>query len=1300
MRNFLLCIATMFLVAVFLNPVTIAQAQDPPLRPYVAWPDHNYDSMNPPEFEEDNVCGPGENPMDNFCWEPLLSGDEPIFDPQSDASPAGTDIASGTTDGTYPSLYYSFADLSEYPQEIQDQLPGGVVYIRMRLRGSPLSNNVNTEVPYASSAAWHFLFDVSGDGYTDFISRTYGVTDDIQIFFNDYDFRHVTPSTDELNTSCGPEGVRLWNEPTELVDFSQDTGVVDVPVPLGCDTGGGNNADKYCNFGYTRVVNKKVEDESEMSLLDMQFPLYAFRSCRSGDEYVPPGGGQAVRGEQAFEAGQPFMVCASTGTQANDLFAKDFAITEPSGYTPDVEDAVACSNPCTLEGGCDPGLLLIEASHECGTGPQGSPIDLNAVVMATNELLDDEVLTTVEEISFEYWQNSVSTDWQLIETLTAPSSGLNEYDVSWDTSTLDLSGGTEFQVRVTGLDKFDAALAETFVQIDLAEEECETTGVPVTLAYVSSSQSRNELEIEWSTSSEIANVGFNVRGETSSGRIVQLNRELIESAVVDSVEPQHYSFSTSRSDIRAFYLEDIDVRGLSRLHGPYEIDRSEGRRPGVQRIDWDRVHTENRSQQQARNRGWRQQNLDPVRILVDQDGVYRVTYSQLLDQGMDIAGIPVAHASLIHQDNPVPFHTEARGVFRPGDYIEFYGTGIDSLYTDDNVYQLHFDRRPGSRMQAEGQNASSGDDSRDNRGSEGRRPGSAVTQYHETASVWRERKYSYSSLSGSPWYDTRIMAQNGPATKSFDFDVEGLKPDQPASIHIQYWGMTSWSDVSPDQRVVVSLNGTELIDDSFDGRTLRSHLVDLPVGILNEGNNQLTVELPGDLGVPWNIIGFDGFEVSYPRELVLRDGSLHFEGDASRYRVSGLNDDSALIYRIEGDRVTRISNYSIEGDDPYSVTFRTQSGPARYFVSEPGQLLIAEVEPGRAQKDITSGQADYLMIAHPNFIDGLDPLVKFHQSQGRSVKVVDVFDIYDQYSSGVIDPKAIQSYIRATVEPMGYQHVLLVGGDTYDYKNTLNTNSISFIPSLYAATGEFVEFAPVDALFVDLDRNNVPDLPIGRLPVRTNAELDEVINKTLEYASRDYRQSAVFAADKMDPNMSFTDVSNRFVSKVAGDWTFERAYLDWMPVSDSRSVLKDAIAQGSSLTSFFGHSSYSIWTFDGLFSANDVPTVGNHGRPTAVVQYGCWNTYHIVPSYDTLGHSFMLTEQQGAAVVVGSSTWTAANSADRLGEKFMPRLISGEKTVGQALTQAKQDLAVTHPDLRDAILGWTILGDPAIVVSD
>ena len=112
--------------------------------------------------------------------------------------------------------------------------------------------------------------------------------------------------------------------------------------------------------------------------------------------------------------------------------------------------------------------------------------------------------------------------------------------------------------------------------------------------------------------------------------------------------------------------------------------------------------------------------------------------------------------------------------------------------------------------------------------------------------------------------------------------------------------------------------------------------------------------------------------------------------------------------------------------------------------------------------------------------------------------MVDVEALYRYYNAGVADPAAISLAIKSA-QKLGVTNVLLVGGDTYDYLNVLGINSVSFVPTHYRRTDAIVNFAPADSVYADTDGNGSPNVALGRWPVRTNAELQAVIAKTLSY---------------------------------------------------------------------------------------------------------------------------------------------------------------------------------------------------------
>jgi hypothetical protein len=169
------------------------------------------------------------------------------------------------------------------------------------------------------------------------------------------------------------------------------------------------------------------------------------------------------------------------------------------------------------------------------------------------------------------------------------------------------------------------------------------------------------------------------------------------------------------------------------------------------------------------------------------------------------------------------------------------------------------------------------------------------------------------------------------------------------------------------------------------------------------------------------------------------------------------------------------------------------------------------VVPARPAVDITSGQAQLLIISHPDFIAGLTPLVQARQSQGYTVRVVDVEDVYTQFGYAIFSPQAIKDYIRYAAQNMGTEYT--AAGATRMIISTMPARAAS--ASSPPSTSPPINTSPFPGRsgLADLDDTGVPDLALGRFPVRTSAELDVIVAKTLAYGEKDYAGTAIFAAD-------------------------------------------------------------------------------------------------------------------------------------------------------------------------------------------
>ncbi|HET9769104.1 MAG TPA: C25 family cysteine peptidase, partial [Thermoanaerobaculia bacterium] len=826
-----------------------------------------------------------------------------------------------------------------------------------------------------------------------------------------------------------------------------------------------------------------------------------------------------------------------------------------------------------------------------------------------------------------------------------------------------------------------------------------TVTTPVTFAGFKARRDGDDLVLGWSTSTEAGNAGFHVYAQTAKGTR-RLTDQLIPSQRIDSLEPLHYTLRVPAAGLgkAKFFVEEVSTRGTAHRNGPFTARDSFDGIGEMQKTDWAEIRAEHESAESGRDRQERggaakagiaaaaqggPSATPPVDLLVNKSGLYRVTYEQLAGAGFDLSKVKGEDLSLTSGGATVPLYVGGGRFFGPGSYVEFYGKALDTLYTDTNVYRLAYDKRaPQATVDNAAPNAST----------------PAVASYLETTRVERDNAYSFSAPNGDPWYDSFMGVFGSPASTQFTINLDNVVPGG-ATLDVGLWGFTDWPQGS-DHHVVLSFNGSTVADDVFDGVTDHPVHAGLAAGVVHAGVNTLTVSQPADAGVAYDFLALDHYSVTYPRAFVARDNRLTFTASGGRFVVNGLTSPNVVVYRDTG-ALARLAGVQVTGAaGSYSASFPGGTGAATYYVSAAEAMLAAGMRAARDGSAITTGQAQYLVISHPDFIGGLGQLVNARQAQGLTVKTVDVRDVYARFSSGVFDARAIKDYVAYAAANMGTKYVLLVGGDTYDYRNFGGSGSLSFIPSLYAVTGPYVAFAPVDSLAADVSGDGVQDIAIGRFPVRTVAELDQMIGRTLDYQHKSYSRSAVFAADAFDADSatSFTVLSDRLVGAVPSWWSVSKAYLDLDNLAVAKGKLVDAIDGGVALTHFIGHSGPTNWTYHGLFDSSDAAALGNGGKPTIIAQLGCWNAYYVSPTYDTLAHRFLLSGDRGAAAVLGPTTLTETDSERELGEALTPLLVRPGTTIGDAVVQAKRITAIRRANAVDVLLGFTILGDPALAV--
>lgn len=815
--------------------------------------------------------------------------------------------------------------------------------------------------------------------------------------------------------------------------------------------------------------------------------------------------------------------------------------------------------------------------------------------------------------------------------------------------------------------------------------------VPITLSYFEAIRSGNDVHFSWETATETANVGFEIHEGNALTATAPLGKP-VPSLAVDSVEALQYS-ATRSTAANTFWLADLDTKGEKRLHGPFSVNTTNGLRSAANPVNWPAIRAEHNALAASTRGG--SSEPDWVDIEVRQRGLQSVTVNALVSVGADWNGTRASQLRLRNGNDDIGIWVDGGEVLSGGSTIYFFGEPADTLYTDRNVYRLSRDG-----------------DGHSNK-ADGTQPGGRVlTRYQASYLMDDNASYGFSSPLSDPWYARRVLVFSDPVSESFDVEIDAYT-GQTATLSFTVWGVTDWPQDN-DHHLLVKLNGQTLYNAFFDGTEVVNGQVAIPRELLLNGSNLVEFQLPADTGADYDLINIESFAIEYQRSMIAADDQFiidgrhvsgipsdrifsgHFESTSDELvEIDGFDSSQVLAFVSQNDQLTMLTNAAVTSSASGFKLLAPAPMSGQQLVATTISDLIEPAVVARWDDPISLAvDTDYLMITHPNFADTLQTLANFHRDRGLEVAVVSTEQIFQAYSGGRFDAHAIKAFIADTAASHPVRFVLLVGSDSYDYRDYTGNGSLSLVPSLYATTSSNVNFAPVDPLYVDLTGNLVPDLPIGRLPARTVAELSAIIDKTIAFGNASNTGNALFTSDKNEGGVSFSLISDQLAAPFDSDWAVSKISLEDYSPAVARQLLIDQTNAGVDLISYIGHSSFSVWSFDSLLTATNVAGLGNSGTYPIVSQWGCWNTYYVHPSQNTMAQAFLLSPDRGAAAVLGATTLTQVANEKELGERVLQRITDG--TIGEAITSAKQDLATTHPTLVDVLLGWTLLGDPAI----
>jgi len=627
--------------------------------------------------------------------------------------------------------------------------------------------------------------------------------------------------------------------------------------------------------------------------------------------------------------------------------------------------------------------------------------------------------------------------------------------------------------------------------------------------------------------------------------------------------------------------------------------------------------------------------------------------------------------------------------------LYFYGEGIDSQYTLDNVYWLS--RGKGLAM-------ASGD---------GQLPAAVSDKTFRHTSRAEGNRYSLTHVFDDPdgdyWmWDFRFEDTVFPAYEpSYTVSSAGVAADDTgsASLTVRLHG-GSQTDLDSDHRATITLNGEELGSIDFDGLSPVSATFGVPLSLLNDGDNQIAVSgrASGIDGQP-SIFYINDFALAYPRRYRPEDDALAFSSAGHGVvSVGGFSADSIQVWNLRNPRrPRRILNTNIEAiGDRYRVSFTAPKIATPYigFNTSTARAPLSVIADRPSDLKRRYHAVDYLVITASDLTDAAQALLDIRRAQGLRGKVVDIEDIYDEFNNGIEDADAIWSFLHYayTRWRTGPRYVVLAGEGSFDYKNYLGHGD-AIVPTLLTPTPQGL--FPSDNLYADVVGNDwLPEMAIGRLPVIDAAELAAVAAKIAAYeqSSGDWQRRMVVAADFPDLGGDFPRDSDFVAGLVPANYALERIHLDETLPADAREQMLTAFATGRAFVNFFGHSGHTSLGNTDLINVLDVPKLGNGERLPVVTAFTCLAGQFGFPGQESIAEALLITSTGGAAAVWSPSGLSLNNRARLLSEGFYSSTFGqGERVIGEVILDAQTHYARDGIDkyLLDV---YNLIGDPATVM--
>ncbi len=363
------------------------------------------------------------------------------------------------------------------------------------------------------------------------------------------------------------------------------------------------------------------------------------------------------------------------------------------------------------------------------------------------------------------------------------------------------------------------------------------------------------------------------------------------------------------------------------------------------------------------------------------------------------------------------------------------------------------------------------------------------------------------------------------------------------------------------------------------------------------------------------------------------------------------------------------------------------------------------------------------IIYHKDFEAAAQTLAQHRSTHdGLQVAAVNIEQVFNEFGGGSRDISAIRDFAKMLYDrnPEQFRYLLLLGDATYDFRD-ITGQGLNFIPTYETRTSlHGINAFPSDDYFALLSNNEgsnlrgALDIAIGRIPARTTAEADAVIEKIINYDTNpdffgDWRNRLTFCADDEDSNRHIGDADaiGEKVRKNHKQFNLNKIYFDaYQQVSTpggdrfpkANEAINRDIFKGNLVMNYLGHGGSKGWAQERVLTNDDIENWNSSDSYPLLVTATCSFTGFDEPSITSAGEQSLLKADGG---VIGLFTTTRAVYASenrRLTEAVFDTIF---QTPGQAIPTIGEILRLSKNSnsadtLSDNARKFALIGDPSM----